>query len=88
MLFTDDFLLCGAYPGAAVAERLRELPNLRFLKIHKRHDQSHGLPWSTLHPILSLPQLRAFELCYLYFCPILRPEEEPVTTRWVRQTSK
>lgn len=76
MFLTDNFLLCGAYPGAAVAERLRELPHLRFLKIYKRHDQTHGLSWSTLRSILSVPQLREFELCYLYFCPVLRPEEE------------
>lgn len=33
MFFTDSFLLCGVYPGAAVARRLRELPCLRFIKI-------------------------------------------------------
>ena len=75
-LLTDNFLLCGAYPGAAVAERLRELPQLYFLKIYKQHDQTHGLSWSTLHAVLSVPQLREFELSSLHFCPILRPDNE------------
>ena len=74
--FTDNFLLCGAYPEAAVAERLRELPRLRTLKISMGRNLMHGLSWSTLRSVLSVPQLREFELRHLYFCPALRSGEE------------
>ena len=74
--FTDNFLLCGAYPGAALAERLRELPRCRSLKMQKKNDLKHGLPWDTLRSVLSFPQLRDFHLKFQCFCPALRPGEE------------
>ncbi|EPS95188.1 hypothetical protein FOMPIDRAFT_1062863 [Fomitopsis schrenkii] len=75
-LYTDDFLLCGAYPGAALAERLQELPRCRSVKMHKNNDLKHGLSWDTLLSVLSVPHLRKFELRFQCFCPALRPGEE------------
>ncbi|KAH9930634.1 uncharacterized protein B0H18DRAFT_905242 [Fomitopsis serialis] len=74
--FTDDLRLCGAYPGAALAERLQELPHLRSLTIHKVNDSMHGLCWDTLSAVLSIPHLREFKVKNLYFCPILRAGEQ------------
>jgi len=74
--FTDDLRLCGAYPGAALAERLRELPQLRSFTIHKVNDSMHGLCWDTMSAVLSVPQSREFKVKNLYFCPILRAGEQ------------
>ncbi|KAH9833030.1 uncharacterized protein C8Q71DRAFT_776083 [Rhodofomes roseus] len=73
---TDNYMRCGAFPGSALAERLREFPHLRSLTMHKDNSSTHGLSWETLSAILSVPHLREFTLRWLYFCPDLRPAEE------------
>ena len=63
-----------------LGDRLRELPRLESLTIYSDitwNDQCHGLPWSTLHSILSVPHLREFKLKYMSICPTLRDGEEP-----------
>lgn len=76
LFYTDNHLLCGAFPADALADRLRELPRLRSLTIHKTNAVVHGLPWSTLSAILSVPHLRELKVVTIHFCPVLRPEEQ------------
>ncbi|KAH9835698.1 uncharacterized protein C8Q71DRAFT_836425 [Rhodofomes roseus] len=74
--FTDDPMLCGAFPAALLAERLREIPRLRSLTLYKSNTATHGLPWGTLRVILSEPRLRELKLRDFLFCPVLRSGEE------------
>lgn len=74
--FTDNHLLCGAFPGDALADRLWELPRLRSLTMAKMDSGVHGLPWTTLSAILSTPHLRELKVLTLHFCPILREGEQ------------
>ncbi|KAH9930637.1 uncharacterized protein B0H18DRAFT_130364 [Fomitopsis serialis] len=76
LYYTDDPRLCGAFPGAFLAERLREAPHLTSLTMHKQYITTHGLPWDTLRVALSVPHLREFKFRNFYFCPVLRAGEE------------
>ncbi|KAH9930631.1 uncharacterized protein B0H18DRAFT_930243 [Fomitopsis serialis] len=67
LYFTNKRKLCGTLPGAPLANRLRELPRLRYL--------THGLPWDTLRAILPVPHLREFNIKNMYLCPELRSGE-------------
>ncbi|KAI0721139.1 hypothetical protein C8Q72DRAFT_85656 [Fomitopsis betulina] len=70
--------LCRFYEP--LGDRLRELPNVRSLTIYSDHpvrpSHIHGLPWNTVHSILSVPHLREFILKKIHICPSLRPGEE------------
>lgn len=70
--------LCRFYEP--LGDRLRELPNLRSLIIYSdlpaRPRHMHGMPWNTVHSILSVPHLREFTLKDLHICPSLLPGEE------------
>ena len=76
LYYTDHHLLCGAFPANALADRLRELPRLRSLTIRRTNAVVHGLPWSTLSVILSVPHLREVKVIAVHFCPILRSGEQ------------
>ncbi|KAI0724998.1 hypothetical protein C8Q72DRAFT_955078 [Fomitopsis betulina] len=69
--------LCCLYDP--LGDRLRELPNLRSLRlfsyIMRSEEQRHGIPWNTMYSILSVPHLREFELRNIHICPSLRPGE-------------
>lgn len=76
LYFTDDRHLCGAFPADALAERLQELPCLRTVTLLQTNTANHGLPWSSLLAILSLPRLLEFKITSSHFCPIMRPSEQ------------
>jgi len=76
LYYTDNSRLCGAFPGAFLAERLREAPRLTSLTMHKLYTTTHGLPWDTLRVALSVPHLRELKFGNFYFCPVLRAGEE------------
>ncbi|KAH9930630.1 uncharacterized protein B0H18DRAFT_930237 [Fomitopsis serialis] len=77
--FTDNHKLCGALPGPPLADRLRELPHLRSLRLTMYHNSrhvTHGLSWDTLRAVLSVPHLREFDIENMYLCPELRSGEQ------------
>ncbi|TFK93815.1 hypothetical protein K466DRAFT_59697 [Polyporus arcularius HHB13444] len=74
--FTDNCLLCGVLSGSLVERWLQRMPRLRSVTLYHREEELHGMPWSTLRAVLSLPQIREFKLHQLHFCPALRPSDE------------
>ncbi|EPS95189.1 hypothetical protein FOMPIDRAFT_1168956, partial [Fomitopsis schrenkii] len=73
LTWTDNALLCGIFPGASFAARLRQLPNLHTLTMSKHNYTRHGLPWDTVRAILSVQHLRELTIDSFCLCPILRP---------------
>ncbi|KAI0768242.1 hypothetical protein BD413DRAFT_133012 [Trametes elegans] len=70
--FAPDRLLCGVYDGAFLADALKQMPNLRTIRFQLCYVHVHGLPWSVLQPILSLPHLREFAIGFHCFAPETR----------------
>lgn len=67
--YATDPVCCGVFPSAALAACLRQLPQLRSLRIHKRELVTHGVTWDTLLAILSVPNLQELKFTGMYICP-------------------
>lgn len=73
--FTTDPVVCGIYHGPALRRALSHMPGLRTLFLSHTYKTVHGIPWSVLQFILSLPQLREFSLRFHHFAP-KTPQED------------
>ncbi len=67
--FTTDPVVCGVYNGPALRHALSHMPGLRTIVLDQTYRTVHGIPWSVLQFILSLPQLREFSLRFHHFAP-------------------
>ncbi|KAI0768244.1 hypothetical protein BD413DRAFT_133032 [Trametes elegans] len=68
--FAPDYLLCGIYDSLTLQNALQHMPQLHSVQLHMWDTiATHGLPWSVLRPILSLPNLREFAIQFLRFAP-------------------
>ena len=67
--YATDPLCCGIFPSAALAARLRQLPHLRSVQIHRSELVTHGITWDTLLAILLVPHLQEVKLTGMYICP-------------------
>lgn len=73
--FTTNPVVCGVYNGPALRRALSHMPGLRTIVLSHSYKTVHGIPWSVLQFILSLPQLREFSLRFHHFAPTT-PQED------------
>ncbi|KAH9847053.1 hypothetical protein C2E23DRAFT_850535 [Lenzites betulinus] len=84
--YTDDRLLCGVFDGTYMRNAMQEMPRLSAVSFESFVD-GHGLRWSVLLPILSLPQLREFTIKFMRFAPKLGRNEDLSTASMAPLTS-
>ncbi|KAH9886201.1 hypothetical protein C8Q73DRAFT_658579 [Cubamyces lactineus] len=76
LLYAADPLLCGIYEPSLLDHALRNMPRLRTVKITQISTvERHGLPWSAVKVILSIPHLQRFIFGFHQFVPTLSPGE-------------
>ncbi|KAI0768255.1 hypothetical protein BD413DRAFT_479665 [Trametes elegans] len=62
LMFAPSPLLCGIYDSALLDNTLRKMPHLQYVNFQLGFGEWHGMPWSVLRVVLSLPRLRVFRL--------------------------
>ncbi|KAI0654124.1 hypothetical protein C8Q70DRAFT_1088049 [Cubamyces menziesii] len=76
LLYAADRLLCGIYDPSLLDHALRNMPRLHTLKITQiSTKERHGLPWSSVRTILSIPHLQRFIFGFHQLVPTLLPDE-------------
>ncbi|RPD54816.1 hypothetical protein L227DRAFT_511106, partial [Lentinus tigrinus ALCF2SS1-6] len=77
--YTDNCLLCGALAGPLFEQWLPRMPRLRSITLYQNPfsgEQSHGISWSALCAVISIPTIRTLKIDRLHVCPALRPDDE------------
>ncbi|KAI0329994.1 hypothetical protein GY45DRAFT_1324234 [Cubamyces sp. BRFM 1775] len=76
LLYAAHPLLCGIYDPSLLDHALRNMPRLRTVKIVQIFPtEHHGLPWSTVQTILSIPHLQRFIFGFHQLVPTLLADE-------------
>ncbi|TBU54761.1 hypothetical protein BD310DRAFT_827387 [Dichomitus squalens] len=75
LLYAEDPYLCGVLCGPWFEHVLQHMPALRTLSLHMRRKLIHGVSWSTLKTILSLPHIDGLVLSGPIFCPAQLPSD-------------
>ncbi|KAM5544861.1 hypothetical protein V8D89_001759 [Ganoderma adspersum] len=84
--FTNDRLLCGTLRASFLRDALRAMPRLRSVHLEAYSQELHGVGWDSIAAILSVPQLRSFNLMTFLLSPREAPSEAqanalaPITT--------
>ena len=73
--FTSDRLLCGTLHASFLSNALRAMPRLRSVHLEAYCQGVHGVGWDSIAAILSVPQLRSFDLMTFLLCPRAAPSE-------------
>ncbi|EIW53548.1 uncharacterized protein TRAVEDRAFT_133990, partial [Trametes versicolor FP-101664 SS1] len=66
---TMDPLLCGVYNPRELGTALRNMPRLHAVSMVLCWAEGHGLPWSVLDAVLTVPHLREFTCDHHEFSP-------------------
>ncbi|KAI0329975.1 hypothetical protein GY45DRAFT_1278586 [Cubamyces sp. BRFM 1775] len=73
--FSKHALLCGVYSTEYLSIALGSMPQLHTVTFCLAADYDHGLPWSVLIGICSLPKLQNVTITNLHLVPTLLPDE-------------
>ncbi|KAI0329978.1 hypothetical protein GY45DRAFT_1412186 [Cubamyces sp. BRFM 1775] len=73
--YTSDLLFCGIYSVDYLKTALTNMPQLHTVTLHFPFQTNHGLPWSVLEHILTLPNIRNVAVTSHRFVPSLTPSE-------------
>ncbi|KAI0634080.1 hypothetical protein C8Q77DRAFT_1021386, partial [Trametes polyzona] len=68
--------LCKVYSSPFFAKMLTRMPKLQVVSFTLESVYPHGLPWSVVQTLLSIPHLRELSLHFLHIAPSLQPGEE------------
>ncbi|KAI0643921.1 hypothetical protein C8Q79DRAFT_977412 [Trametes meyenii] len=73
--FAQDPMLCGIYDGPRLENALRNMPQLSSVAFKIPGVEIHGLPWSVIAAVLSVPGLQELRIISLLICPKTLPTE-------------
>ncbi|KAH9885234.1 hypothetical protein C8Q73DRAFT_305545 [Cubamyces lactineus] len=73
--FSKHALLCGVYSSEYLNMALSSMPQLHTVTFCLENNFNHGLPWSVLQGICSLPKLQNVTITNLHLVPTLLPDE-------------
>ncbi|KAI0672466.1 hypothetical protein C8Q78DRAFT_971127 [Trametes maxima] len=73
--FAQDPMLCGIYDGPCLENALRNMSQLSSVTFKVPVIESHGLPWSVIAAVLSLPGLQELRISSFLISPKTLPQE-------------
>ncbi|KAI0634077.1 hypothetical protein C8Q77DRAFT_1256805 [Trametes polyzona] len=68
--------LCKLYNATFFAKVLNRMPRLHVVSFTLEATSAHGLPWSAVRAVLTIPHLRKLSFHFLHLAPSLQPGEE------------
>ncbi|PIL28335.1 hypothetical protein GSI_09486 [Ganoderma sinense ZZ0214-1] len=85
--YAQNPFVCGVIGGPSLGQALRHMPTLRSISVLTRERAVHGLSWTTVKTILSLPQIQEVSITGLLLCPSKLPHDDYRLDSWAPLTS-